>query len=141
MVNEQLYRNVNRTLWTGIALVGALTLGKVAIQYASLPFSRRVPESEVRQFVGNIAREHDFKEPIRLEFIDNWTGYGAACADYDSTTGENIIRLTKPYLRESVLRHETKHVVKGHVKHNKRNIFQREYNEWVATLYSIGITN
>ena len=114
-------------------------MGKAVIQYASLPFSPRVSEARAEQFIDDIAREHNFKEPIRVEFIDNWTGHGAANADYDAKNGENIIRLSKPYLRETVLRHEAKHIVDGHVKHDRRNLFQREYDEWVATLYGVNV--
>ena len=132
---EQPYRNLRRLVWTGIAIAGLAIFGKVGLQLASLPLSPRVPEQNVERFVNDIAEQHNFDETIEVVVHDSYS----TTANYDLERGVNVIKIGRPCLRESAIRHEAKHVVDGHVKHDRTNFFQREYDEWVATFYGVGI--
>lgn len=139
MLTKKFYNKANKFLISALLVTGLGIYGKVGLQYASVPFSNKVSEENVQTYIDNLAKEANFKEPIKVNIADNWSDYGPACAKHEK--GVNNIYVSRPFLRETVLRHEAKHILDEHVKQDRRNIFRNEYNEWVATLYGLGLTH
>ncbi len=133
------YSLMKKALWTINALAAAAFIGKAALQYGSLLFSPDVEESRAKTYISELAQQHNFQEPIEVIIEDSLS----ASADYDHKRKMNVIRIGRPYLYESVFRHEAKHVFDGHVKHDKHGLENfirwQLHDEWIATLYGIGI--